>query len=112
MEGMMIKRDNRMTRGNFRSAMKKTRRKSGALFVVMFKEIDEPTRVGIVTSRAVGNAVMRNARRRQVRAILADWVSANPQGVSLVIQARPEAATATFQEMSNELNRLVKAVTR
>jgi ribonuclease P protein component len=65
-------------------------------------------RVGIVTTRKVGMAVVRNRIRRRIREVFRlhqfDLVS----GVWLVTVARPSAATATFRELERDWLRLAE----
>jgi len=68
-------------------------------------------RVGIVVSRKVGNAVVRNRVRRRLREALRARVRqrglapGGPSGVDLVIIARPEAAKAGYAELRDALDR-------
>lgn len=73
---------------------------------------DPGLRVGIVVSRKVGNAVVRNRVRRRLReglrALLAeraDRSDGGPAGVDLVIIARPEAARADYAALRSSLDR-------
>jgi ribonuclease P protein component len=65
-------------------------------------------RVGIVTTRKVGMAVVRNRIRRRIREVFRlhqfDLVS----GVWLVTIARPSAAKASFQELERDWLRLAE----
>jgi ribonuclease P protein component len=53
-----------------------------------------PTRVGFVVSKAVGNAVVRNRVKRQLRHLARERVSLLPAGSLVVVRANPAAATA------------------
>jgi ribonuclease P protein component len=65
-------------------------------------------RVGIVTTRKVGMAVVRNRIRRRIREVFRlhqfDLVS----GVWLVTIARPSAATASFRDLERDWLRLAE----
>lgn len=67
------------------------------------------TRLGLSVSRKVGNAVTRNAVRRRLKEIfhaaLADDL---PEGLDLVVSARPGAAVASFQELSGEFGKALR----
>lgn len=71
-------------------------------------------RVGIVVSRKVGNAVVRNRVRRRLREALRARVrergapADGPTGVDLVIIARPEAAAASYAELRDSLDRALE----
>lgn len=56
---------------------------------------EAPTRVGFVVSKAVGNAVVRNRVKRQLRHIARDRIETLPAGVSVVVRANPAAAGST-----------------
>jgi len=61
------------------------------------------TRLGISASRRVGGAVVRNRVRRRLREIFRRTRAALLSSpVSLVVNARPSAATATFQELAED----------
>lgn len=64
-------------------------------------------RVGIVVSRKVGNAVVRNRVRRRLRESFRARVRAGvvPDGADVVIIARPDAAGADFAALDAALNR-------
>ena len=66
--------------------------------------------VGLVVSKAVGNAVTRNRVKRRLRAcarVLLDQLA--PADV-LVIRATPAAATASSAELARDLGRCVQKV--
>lgn len=70
-------------------------------------------RVGFVVSKAVGNAVVRNRTKRQLRALTAELLSGIPEGVDVVVRANPPAATADYPELGATLDRqLAKACAR
>lgn len=54
-----------------------------------------PARVGLVVSKAVGNAVTRNRVKRRLRHLSRDQLGTTPAGVDVVIRALPPAATST-----------------
>jgi ribonuclease P protein component len=59
-------------------------------------------RVGIVVSKKVGNAVVRNRVRRRLREILRRM---HLPASDLMVIARPEAADADFHELARDLMR-------
>lgn len=66
---------------------------------------DEPTRVGLVVSKQVGNSVVRHRVARRLRGVLAQRVSDWPGGRLIVVRALPAAATATSAELAVDLDR-------
>ena len=75
---------------------------------VLTQEDATRARVGIVTTRKVGMAVVRNRIRRRIREVFRlhqfDLIS----GVWLVTIARPSAARASFQELERDWLRLAE----
>ncbi len=68
-------------------------------------------RVGLVVSRAVGNAVVRNRVKRRLRHVAAARLDQLPRGSVLVIRALPAAAEAPSADLARDLDRaLVRAL--
>jgi ribonuclease P protein component len=67
-----------------------------------------PPRFGVVTSRKVGGAVVRNLVRRRIRHIQQKHLSAARSGVWCVTVARFRAAQATFAELEAEWCKLAR----
>ncbi len=65
-------------------------------------------RVGLVTSKRVGGAVVRNRVRRRLREIVRRQQHEVRKGVWLVLVARPAAAQATSAELEEEWLRLTQ----
>jgi ribonuclease P protein component len=68
----------------------------------------DPPRFGVVTSRKVGGAVVRNRVRRRIRHIQQSHLSRIRTGVWCVTVARFRAAEATFSELEAEWCKLAK----
>jgi ribonuclease P protein component len=67
------------------------------------------SRLGISVPRRVGGAVVRNRVRRRLREIFRRTRSVTlPSPVSLVVNARPSAAAATFQELAEDFSSSVR----
>ncbi|MBX3188030.1 MAG: ribonuclease P protein component [Labilithrix sp.] len=62
-------------------------------------------RLGIVTTRKVGNAVCRNRIKRLVRECFRLWPDFVPDGVDLVVIARAGAHELTLAEVRSEWQR-------
>lgn len=58
-------------------------------------------RLGVITSRKAGNAVVRNRLRRLVREIFRVHQAELRPDVDIVLVMRPGAARLTFQELEN-----------
>lgn len=61
------------------------------------------TRLGFVTSKAVGNAVVRNQVKRRLREIARELLTEVPTGFEVIVRARANAATASFAELRDEV---------
>jgi ribonuclease P protein component len=72
---------------------------------------DEPTRVGIITSRrAVGGAVQRNRARRRLREIVRRrWLRIPEQGWAMVLIAQRAVLDAPHQDVADEVETLLGA---
>ena len=67
---------------------------------------EQPFRVGIITSRKVGTAVVRNRVRRRLREIVRQHQPQIRSGVWIVIIGSARAARATCAELEHEWLRL------
>jgi ribonuclease P protein component len=65
-------------------------------------------RVGFVTSRRVGGAVVRNRVRRRLREIVRQYQHALRAGFWMVLVARRDAANASYQQLEHEWLRLAR----
>lgn len=65
----------------------------------------EPTLVGFVVPKTVGNAVIRNRLTRQLRHLLREKVTEFPSGYRLVVRVFPSARGKTSSELGAEFDR-------
>lgn len=65
----------------------------------------EPTQVGFIVSKAVGNAVTRNLVKRRLREIAVETIRCHPFGIYVVVRALPAAANSTWGELVNDYQR-------
>ncbi len=66
-----------------------------------------PARLGLAVPSSVGGAVVRNRIKRRLRAA---FVAARPSdGLDVVVRARPEAESMSFQELEREIRKAVSA---
>nr|WP_255629073.1 ribonuclease P protein component [Cellulomonas wangsupingiae] len=63
-----------------------------------------PPAVGLVVSKAVGNAVTRNRVKRRLRALVTARLDALPAGSLLVVRAQAAAAGATSSRLAQDLD--------
>jgi ribonuclease P protein component len=95
---------------HYREVVRRGRRAGGPLMVVHLLvpatlEALATPRVGFVVSRAVGPAVTRNLVKRRLRHLARERTATLPAHGMLVVRALPAAATATFDELAQELDR-------
>ena len=88
-------------------------RRSGAVYrhshlLLSLRRSELPrNRYGIVTSKRLGNAVVRNRCKRRLRAILSDLHCEMRQGFDIVVVARRPIAGQPFSEISRILKCLL-----
>jgi ribonuclease P protein component len=82
-------------------------RRAGSRAVVVHLHTDGmstlPPQVGLVVSKAVGNAVVRNRVKRRLRHQVTAQLPSLPAGTSVVLRALPPAAECTSAELAEEL---------
>ena len=96
------------------------RRQSSELVVVIHRREDPPLtpagkssfptndcRLGITTSRKVGNAVVRNRFKRRTRAWFRERRDELEPGTDIVVIARRSGAQMDFQSLDAQLSRLL-----
>jgi len=91
-------------------------RSGSRLIVVHVNSTDaragQPPRVGLVVSKAVGNAVVRNRTKRVLRALMNIRIDRLPQGVDLVIRAKADLPGTPTAALGRDLDRLLATVLR
>ncbi|MBO0898607.1 ribonuclease P protein component [Cellulomonas sp. zg-ZUI199] len=71
-----------------------------------------PPVVGLVVSRAVGNAVTRNRVKRRLRALVTARLDEVPDGSLLVVRAQPAAAASSSGELGRDLDKALATARR
>ena len=101
----------------FRRTVSSGRRAGGAALVVhLLDDVrdagDAGPRVGLVVGKAVGNAVVRNRVKRQLRHLVRGNLTHLSDSSDLVIRALPPAAGMTSTELGADLARCLERVGR
>ncbi|XAS64118.1 ribonuclease P protein component [Pseudarthrobacter sp. So.54] len=63
---------------------------------------DEPSRIGFIVSKSVGNAVVRNLVKRRLREIGALSLQNYGSGYAIVVRALPAAASASWDQLRSD----------
>jgi ribonuclease P protein component len=97
----------------FREAIRSGRRAGRRTVVVHLwtdpsVRADGAARVGLVVSKAVGNAVVRNQVKRRLRHLAREHVSTLPGSAVLVVRALPPSAGASSAELRADLARCLE----
>ncbi|MGI5166137.1 ribonuclease P protein component [Spirillospora sp. CA-253888] len=66
-------------------------------------QADQPSLVGFIVSKAVGNAVVRNRVQRRLRHLVRAHLDRLPRGSLLVVRANPAAGTARNDDLAADL---------
>ncbi|MDN5979999.1 ribonuclease P protein component [Bifidobacterium mongoliense] len=69
-------------------------------------------RMGLAVSKAVGNAVTRNAVKRRFRVLARTHEGLLPRSCDIVMRARPSAARASFQSLDSQVVRCFGNISR
>ncbi|MAS93395.1 MAG: ribonuclease P protein component [Verrucomicrobiales bacterium] len=103
---MKIPRSRRIAnRSEFQNVRANGRSISGRFLVLGYLSDDslqEPFRLGLITTRKLGNAVVRNRVRRRIRGIFHRLGDRLLPGHWIVIVARNAAAKATSEQLEKE----------
>ncbi|MFB4349848.1 ribonuclease P protein component [Microbacterium sp. CR_7] len=104
----MLARPFRLTRGSdYRLVVRRGSRCGGARVVTSMLTTGESraARFGFIISKQVGTAVVRNTVRRRLKAVCAEALPRVPEGTDVVIRALPASASASYAELSADVNR-------
>jgi ribonuclease P protein component len=75
---------------------------------VLVKQDEKSFRVGFVTSKRIGGAVVRNRVRRRLRDVVRTQQGRLREGFWFVVVARPAAAGASYRALKDEWLRLAE----
>jgi len=72
------------------------------------RDDQKSTRLGIVPSRKIKKAVLRNKLKRQIREIFKQYIKNIKKGYDLVLNVRNEAVNAGFEDLKKDFEYLIK----
>lgn len=75
-------------------------------------DVGSRTRVGLVVSRAVGGAVVRNKVRRRLRGVVVEQRAALPEGADVVVRALPASGAADYATVSDDFRSALRSASR
>lgn len=111
MTRLRLPRSARLTRGGEFARMRAEGRTEQGRFMrcsVVKTGDGSAARIGIITTRRVGSAVVRNRVRRRLREIFRADRPHLTEGCWVLLIARAGAADASFEALQNEWRRLAK----
>jgi ribonuclease P protein component len=72
---------------------------------------DEPSRIGFIVSKGVGNAVVRNLVKRRLREAGAASLREYGTGFAIVVRALPASAAASWDQLLADYNAALESTT-
>jgi ribonuclease P protein component len=108
--GGLSRRQRLTTRAEFQALFQRGKRIDRPALIVLWREADEPTRVGFAVSRQVRSAVQRNRARRRLREAFRVARAAVPTRTALVIIGRPASLTAPFEALLAQMRQAFGAI--
>jgi ribonuclease P protein component len=103
----LLARENRLSSSDeIRQVIRLGRRSSNEFATIHFLPA-ETSRFAIVTSRAVGNAVVRNKIRRRTKAVLSELIEERPQ-IHGVVRYRAGATNLSFDDLRASILNLME----
>ena len=106
----MIKQYRIKKNEEFSSIIAKRKSKAGESFVLYLSpRREEYSRIGISVSHKLGNAVVRNKVKRQIRMMLANFYDFANSDKDIIIIARNRFLGKSFEDNQRELEKLIKS---
>ncbi|KUM38073.1 ribonuclease P protein component [Arthrobacter sp. EPSL27] len=73
---------------------------------------DEPSRIGFIVSKSVGNAVVRNLVKRRLREVGALSLQTHANGFAIVVRALPAAAGASWEQLRSDYDAALESTVK
>jgi ribonuclease P protein component len=102
---------NRITKSNDFSLVVNSRIKNYQPALAIFlKPTDQPSRLGLIISRRVGNAVKRHLLARQLREIFKNFLKEHPTGFDVVVKFSTKFKNPSFTEIETQFKLGIKQI--
>lgn len=100
-----MRRANRLTTPRDYATTHRTGRRfrAGTVVAIVGTEGTAPPRIGVTSSKRVGNAVARNRAKRRVRAAAVPLIGSLAPGAVVVLQATEAAADAVWKNLESDV---------
>lgn len=96
---------------DFQTIIKDKNSVSNAKFVVYYKKNDDHLRVGISVSKKLGNAVVRNKTKRQVRMMIQS-IFDKEQKMDFIVIVRNKYLLSSYEDNINDLKYLYNKINK
>lgn len=108
----MLDQERRISRSKDYGRIYKQGRRLGGKYIIVFALANQLpySRFGVVTSKKVGNAVIRNRAKRQLRELIRKNLAHLQPGYDVVIVARYNIKAAIFAEIEKDFLRSMKRI--
>ncbi len=105
----MIKKYRVKKNGDFSLIISKKKSLASNSFIIYYYDNkEEHSRVGISVSKKLGNAVVRNKIKRQIRMMLANFYEFDNTKLDFIIICRKGYLDNSFADNQNDLEKLIK----
>lgn len=105
----MLAKKNRLTKnGSFSFVYRKGKRLREPLMQMTFIPSKGGIRIGFSVPNKLGDAAVRNKLKRRLRAAMRSYLPQMQEGCQVVFSPTSLAVTATYQELSAAMGRLLK----
>jgi len=102
----LLAREHRLRSSDDIREVVKTGKRVSNSFATIHYLPSEINQFAVVTSKAVGNAVVRNLAKRRCRAVLFEFQNSDP-AIKAVLRLRPTVATAKWEDISIGVKQLM-----
>jgi len=98
------------TSAEFQALFQRGKRIDRPALIILWREANEPTRVGFAVSRQLRNAAQRNRARRRLREAYRAARDAAPARAALVVIGRPAVLHEPFESLRAQLRQALAAI--